>query len=223
MAEYFPALAPYLESEGLSLDHPSLQRLLPALRRHRQVAGTSRRRRSGRPPARRAARGGARPPSRPSTWPPRCSPACCYERLDELGIDFSVVYPSLGLVFLHTADETLPARHVPGAQPVPTPRRSRRCADRLTPVAAIPMHTPEEAVAELEYAVNDARVQGGAAAPATCSARSSALGRARSRRVARTPSGSTSSASTAPTTTTRCGPRPRSSASRSPSTRASSG
>ena len=27
-------------------------------------------------------------------------------------------------------------------------------ADRLAPVAAIPMHTPDEAVAELEYAVN---------------------------------------------------------------------
>ena len=29
MAEFFPALAPYLEAEGLSLDHPSLQRLAP--------------------------------------------------------------------------------------------------------------------------------------------------------------------------------------------------
>src|SRR5207302_2518079 len=30
MAEYFPVLAPYLEREGLSLDHPTLRRLLPA-------------------------------------------------------------------------------------------------------------------------------------------------------------------------------------------------
>ena len=32
-------------------------------------------------------------------------------------------------------------------------------SDRLTPVAAIPMHTPEEAVSELDYAVNRPRVQ----------------------------------------------------------------
>ena len=30
IAEYFPALAPYLEQEGLALDHPALARLLPA-------------------------------------------------------------------------------------------------------------------------------------------------------------------------------------------------
>ena len=28
MAEHLPTLAPYLEDEGLSLDHPSLRRLL---------------------------------------------------------------------------------------------------------------------------------------------------------------------------------------------------
>ena len=41
MDEYFPALAPYLEREGLSLDHPSLQRMLPP------YGGTTKRRRSG--------------------------------------------------------------------------------------------------------------------------------------------------------------------------------
>src|SRR5437870_3698518 len=29
MAEHLPTLAPYLEQEGLSLDHPSFRRLLP--------------------------------------------------------------------------------------------------------------------------------------------------------------------------------------------------
>ena len=28
-AEYFPVLGPYLEQEGVPLDHPALQRLLP--------------------------------------------------------------------------------------------------------------------------------------------------------------------------------------------------
>jgi predicted TIM-barrel fold metal-dependent hydrolase len=80
-------------------------------------------------------------------------PGLLHERLDELGLDFSVVYPSLGLVFLHTADTTYRRG---------TCRALNRCnaetfapyADRLAPVAAIPMHTPDEAVDELEYAVN---------------------------------------------------------------------
>ena len=79
-------------------------------------------------------------------------PALLYERLDETGIDFGVGYPSLGLFFLHAEDD----RFRRGAC-----RALNRCnaetfaplGDRLTPVAAIPMHTPEEAVAELEYAV----------------------------------------------------------------------
>ena len=32
-------------------------------------------------------------------------PELLYERLDELGIDFGVIYPSLGLLFLHDPDE----------------------------------------------------------------------------------------------------------------------
>ena len=53
-------------------------------------------------------------------------PELLYERLDELGFDFSVVYPSLGLVFLHTPDEHVPPRHMPRAQPVQ--RRDVRAA-----------------------------------------------------------------------------------------------
>ena len=65
-----------------------------------------------------------------------------------------MVYPSLGLVFLHTPDE----RYRRGA--CRALNRSNAAtfaplADRLTPVAAIPMHTPDEAVEELEFAVNE--------------------------------------------------------------------
>jgi predicted TIM-barrel fold metal-dependent hydrolase len=79
-------------------------------------------------------------------------PGLFYERLDELGVDFSIVYPTVGLEFPHVQEDEL-----------------RRCAcralnayhaeafgtfsDRLTPAAAIPMHTPAEAIEELEHAV----------------------------------------------------------------------
>ena len=79
-------------------------------------------------------------------------PELLHERLDELGIDFGVVYPSLGLVFLHTPDEKYRRGTCRGLN-----RNNAEIfaplADRLCPVAAIPMHTPEEAVAELDYAV----------------------------------------------------------------------
>jgi hypothetical protein len=74
--------------------------------------------------------------------------------MDELGIDVSVIYPSLGLVFPHLPD---------------TDHRRRCCRalnryhrdvfgryrDRLVPVAVVPMHTPDEAIAELEHAVGE--------------------------------------------------------------------
>jgi predicted TIM-barrel fold metal-dependent hydrolase len=152
MAEYFPALAPYLESEGLSLDHPSLMRMLPP------YGGTERSWHDQTPEERAATRTPrgpwwSSPAKQTIDLATALFPGLLHERLDELGLDFSVVYPSLGLVFLHTADTTYRRG---------TCRALNRCnaetfapyADRLAPVAAIPMHTPDEAVAELEYAVN---------------------------------------------------------------------
>jgi predicted TIM-barrel fold metal-dependent hydrolase len=80
-------------------------------------------------------------------------PQLLYERLDEIGLDFAVLYPSLGLVPLQLQDEEL--RQV-GCRAVNTCNADifRKYADRLTPVALIPMHTPQEAIEELEYAVH---------------------------------------------------------------------
>ena len=81
-------------------------------------------------------------------------PDLMYARLDELGIDYALLYPTYGLVVTALADTGL------------------RCAmarafnryyaevwgghrDRLEPVAAIPMFTPEEAIAELDHAVGE--------------------------------------------------------------------
>ena len=158
--EYFPVLAGFLEQQGVDLASPSLRRLLPgAFGPEADWYALS--------PEERARTRTARPP----WWgsPARNTrdlatalfPALLYERLDELGIDVSVIYPSIGLVFLHFEDE----RERRGAC-----RALNRCnaemfapfADRLVPVAAIPMHTPEEAIDELDDAVG-ARVQGGAA------------------------------------------------------------
>ena len=81
-------------------------------------------------------------------------PDLMYRRLDEMGIDFAVLYPTYGLTVTALGDAEL------------------RCAlaralnryyaeayadyrDRLEPVAAIPTFTPEEAIAELDHAVGE--------------------------------------------------------------------
>ena len=75
-----------------------------------------------------------------------------HERLGELGIDVAVVYPSIGLNFTAQLDAQLRRRscrayngyiaeHFAGLE------------DRLIPVAVIPTVTPDEAVEELDHAV----------------------------------------------------------------------
>ncbi len=81
-------------------------------------------------------------------------PDLLYRRLDELGIDFAVLYPTYGLTVTALGNAEL------------------RCAlaralnryyaevyadyrDRLEPVAAIPTFSPEEAIAELDHAVGE--------------------------------------------------------------------
>src|SRR6204780_1909308 len=81
-------------------------------------------------------------------------PGLLYQRLDEFGMDFTVLYPTAGLgIPFHPVDETRRA----------TCRAFNRFiaeffgefSDRMTPAAVIPMHTPEEACAELEYVVKE--------------------------------------------------------------------
>lgn len=81
-------------------------------------------------------------------------PKLMHERLEETGADFSIVYPTIGLMALGV--------------PVDEPRQALCRAindyhhsafapyrDRLSPVALIPNYTPEEAIAELDYAVGE--------------------------------------------------------------------
>ena len=126
MAEHLPLLAPYLEPEGLSLDHPALRRMLPP------DVGTDATWHEQTPTERAATRTPrgpwwSAPAGRTIDLATALFPQLLYERLDEIGIDFGVVYPSLGLVFLHTPDE----RYRRGARAAPstgaTPRPSPPC------------------------------------------------------------------------------------------------
>lgn len=80
-------------------------------------------------------------------------PRLLYERLDELGLDFAVIYPTAGLALPRLPDATI-RQATCRAFNVYTANAFRPFADRLTPAAVIPMHTPEEAIIELEYATS---------------------------------------------------------------------
>ena len=75
-------------------------------------------------------------------------------RLDEAGIDFGVVYGTLALSVLRMDDDEL-RPVVYRAMNMLYADMFKEVSDRLTPAALIPMHKPEEAVAELEFVVRD--------------------------------------------------------------------
>jgi predicted TIM-barrel fold metal-dependent hydrolase len=82
------------------------------------------------------------------------APALLSERLPDLGIDFSIVYPSLGLALATLPDAEL-RRLLCRSLNRLNADLCRPHARRLAVSAVIPMHTPEEAVAELEYCVRE--------------------------------------------------------------------
>src|SRR5438105_9308136 len=77
-------------------------------------------------------------------------PRMLYDRLDELGIDFGIVYPTAGLGIPRIEDDETRHAVIRGFNIV-TADYFAKLSDRLTPAAVIPMHTPEEALAELEF------------------------------------------------------------------------
>ena len=79
-------------------------------------------------------------------------PRLLRERLDELGIDFTILYPSLGFRVEGLPDAEM--RRI-GCRAFNTYLADyyREQSDRMTPAAMIPTYNPQEAIEELEYAV----------------------------------------------------------------------
>src|SRR6266436_8716219 len=80
-------------------------------------------------------------------------PGLMRERLDEFGIDFAVVYTTLGLSFIHMTDHEM-RRALCRALNKLNADVFAEHRTRMTPVALIPMRTPEEAIEEMRFAVN---------------------------------------------------------------------
>src|SRR5499426_3778596 len=77
-------------------------------------------------------------------------PRLLYERLDEFGCDFAIIYPTAGLRVPRISDDAT-RRAVVRAHNIVTADYFRNLSDRMTPAAIIPMHSPEEAIEELEF------------------------------------------------------------------------
>lgn len=80
-------------------------------------------------------------------------PQLLHERLQESGSDYAILYPNVATFAPHIGHPEL-RRIVTRAVNHYNADLFRPYADRLTPVAAIPLHTPEEGLEELDYAIN---------------------------------------------------------------------
>src|SRR5213595_1445079 len=78
-------------------------------------------------------------------------PRLLYERLDDLGLDFCVIYPTAALGWYRLPPEKH-RRALCRAYNVFTAEQFRPFGDRIIPAAIIPMYSPEEAIEELEFA-----------------------------------------------------------------------
>jgi predicted TIM-barrel fold metal-dependent hydrolase len=78
-------------------------------------------------------------------------PALLYNRLPEMGLDFAVLYPTHCQLFApYVGDEELRKAGCYAFNQYAAETWAPY-ADRCTPIGVIPMHTPEEAIAELEH------------------------------------------------------------------------
>jgi predicted TIM-barrel fold metal-dependent hydrolase len=79
-------------------------------------------------------------------------PDLLYRRLDQVGLDFAVLFPTIGINPQSYVDEEVRRACCRGLNDYYADHWMGH-PDRMTPVAVIPMFTPQEAIEELEYAV----------------------------------------------------------------------
>lgn len=79
-------------------------------------------------------------------------PKLFHERLDHWGIDFALVYPTMGLDLLRIEEEPM-RRALIRAYNVMVAEMFRPYADRMTPAGLCALNTPTEAIEEAAYAV----------------------------------------------------------------------
>ena len=76
------------------------------------------------------------------------------ERMDEIGLDFSLIYPTMGIMFemIDDADTRLIACRAVNRY---LAELHAGLSERVLPVGVVPLHTPDEGIEELEYVVSE--------------------------------------------------------------------
>ncbi|CAN5483060.1 hypothetical protein BH11MYX1_BH11MYX1_33080 [soil metagenome] len=92
--------------------------------------------------------------SRPDDIAACMVPGLFRRNMDELGIDFAILYPTLGIPYVRFAPPELRSLACRAVNRFYADG-FREHADRLTAAAIIPMTTPAQAIAELDYAVGE--------------------------------------------------------------------
>lgn len=144
--EFMPAVLPYLRE---ALGQPRFDRFLAegsALTNSYRGGGTAERRRT------RAPQGAwwAAPSKNTLDRTTAQTPKLMYERLDELGLDYVVLYPTLAFGTTGLDDEDLRRGLVRGYNTFFADVYGPY-ADRMTVAGLIPMHTVDEALEELDF------------------------------------------------------------------------
>ena len=80
-------------------------------------------------------------------------PGLMYERMDETGFDFAVVYPTFGIHIAHIPGDDA-RRGLCRLYNEMVAEDYRPYRDRLSPVGILPLSTPEEGIEALEHAVS---------------------------------------------------------------------
>jgi predicted TIM-barrel fold metal-dependent hydrolase len=146
--EFGPALGEYLREVGLTSDFNVLFRdVLGAAGNWYELTPEQRRRQHLT-----KAPWWTRPMRNTEDRAAACFPRLLRERMDVVGCDVSVVYPSTGLGFFQLRSGEL-RRAACRALNRYHRDAFEGCTDRLVPVAAVPAHTPQEGIEELEHAV----------------------------------------------------------------------
>ncbi|WP_089939195.1 amidohydrolase family protein [Candidatus Entotheonella palauensis] len=81
-------------------------------------------------------------------------PQLCARRLEEAGVDFTTLYSTAGFRAQVMTDDEL-RQGTCRALNMMYADMYQDVSDKMTPAAVIPMHTPQEAIAEVEFAVNE--------------------------------------------------------------------
>jgi len=91
----------------------------------------------------------------PLDFATQMAPRLLYERLEDFGLDYCILYPTLGLILNNAQDAGIRRVTMRAMNDMHADIYNQELGHRIHVPAVIPMHTPAEAIEALEYAVKE--------------------------------------------------------------------